>query len=109
MKTPQEEYNDAIADLAASVNGKFGAVTLLANKLSEETGKKVRRQYVQLWLHPDIAKRRQPNTGMGLIMLRIGAGRTLSPTKFVVTPLAEKLLSRQSAKQTKKKTTRKTK
>jgi hypothetical protein len=81
MKTPEQEYNEAVKDLVASVNGKFGAVTELARKLSEETGQTVPRQYVQLWLHPKKEKRRHPGTGMGLILLRVGAGLTLSKSK----------------------------
>ena len=76
--TPKEESDKALQPLFDEVNGKRGATTALAKALSEATGGSCTRQMVQNYLHPDVTKRKQPSLGMGLLMLRIGAGIVLA-------------------------------
>jgi hypothetical protein len=45
-----------------------GNKTALANLMTEHAGKRVTRQMVGRWLHPDPVQRLEPNLGHGLLL-----------------------------------------
>lgn len=49
-----------------------GTAKELSERLTKKTGKKVHRQNVEGWLHPDDDARNIPNLGMGLLIFAEG-------------------------------------
>lgn len=49
-----------------------GTILELAKILSDKTGEKIYRQYVENWLHPDPEKRIEPKLGIGLLLIEEG-------------------------------------
>lgn len=74
--TEQKSFNalKALIEYAQQNKGSRSAASthnLVVDRLTELTGKKVHRQMVAEWLHPDAEKRVEPRLGIGLMLMQI--------------------------------------
>ena len=64
------EASDLLAPVIAWAQGNHGAVTKLADKMSELAGGEIHRQTLGRWLHKDPRQRSLPNLGHGLLLVK---------------------------------------
>ena len=62
--------DEFLAPVRAWVRGEHGALTKLADKISELADGKIHRQTVGRWLHSKPEERNQPTLGAGLLLVR---------------------------------------
>ena len=62
--------DEFLAPVRAWVRGNHGALTKLADKISDLAGGEIHRQTLGRWLHADPEKRNQPTLGAGLLLVR---------------------------------------
>ncbi len=79
MNKELEAADKALKPLIRFTEKTPGAVARITERLTKLLGKKAYRQEVEVWLHPDPAKRIQPRFGKGLLLLQ--AGRDVMPKK----------------------------
>jgi len=70
--TPQQRYDRVIAPLAnfARTPAARAAILDTMNRIApNDNGKPWRRQEIDVWLHPDPARRHEPRLGAGLALI----------------------------------------
>lgn len=73
MKDTQTVADAALAPIIEYTTKTVGSKRELTRKLSEALGRKMHRQVVEGWVHPDPKKRVQPSFGLGLALLAVGS------------------------------------
>lgn len=62
--------DEFLAPVRAWVRGNHGALTKLAEKITELAQGEIHRQTLGRWLHADPKKRNQPSLGAGLLLVK---------------------------------------
>lgn len=73
MKDTQTVADAALAPIIEFTTKHVGSKRELTRRLSEALGRKMHRQVVEGWVHPDPLKRVEPSFGLGLALLAIGS------------------------------------